>query len=118
MAENAPQGWGSRPPPPPPKRRSRGRWRPHWRLFTWVIIAFNLVMLLWLIFGIVEANKDICATKPPEVQDACRVGSDVGTVIGVGALVFLWMAGAVILGVLWLVTNSRKERRNRDHDRK
>lgn len=87
MADNTSHGWESG-PPSPPKRHSGGRWRPHWRLFTWVILAFNLVMLLWLIFGIAEANKDICATKPPEVQDACRVGSDVGTVLGVGAIVF------------------------------
>ncbi|MFD6891107.1 hypothetical protein [Streptomyces sp. NPDC059957] len=84
-----------------------------------MILAFNLVMLLWLISGIAAAGKDLCATKPPEVQDACRVGSDVGTVLGVGAIVFLWMAGAVILGVLWLVTNSRtKERRHSHHGHK
>ncbi|MEU4359656.1 hypothetical protein [Streptomyces virginiae] len=80
-----------------------------------VILAFNLVMLLWLIFGIAEADNDTGATKPPEVQDACRVGSDVGAVLGVGAIVFLWLAGAVILGVLWLVTNSRQKRRDGYH---
>lgn len=75
-------------------------------------------MLLWLIFGIAEASNDTCATKSPEVQDARRVDSDVGAVLGVGAIVFLWLAGAVILGVLWLVTNSCKERRDGCHRRK
>lgn len=68
-----------------------------------MIIAFNLAMLLWLVSGL-EAAGHVDETC---TSDACRAGSDIGTVLGVGALVFLWMAGAVILGVLWLVTNPR-----------
>ncbi|MET9323405.1 hypothetical protein ABZX75_24915 [Streptomyces sp. NPDC003038] len=74
-------------------------------------------MMLWLVFGVAAAGKhgDSCETQPADVADACRAGNDVGTALGAGALVFLWMAGAVILGVLWLVTNPRaKDRRNTD----
>jgi hypothetical protein len=44
-------------------------------------------------------------------QQACQVGNDVGTAVGAGLIVFLWAAGAVILGVIWLVTNSRSASR-------
>ena len=104
---NPPQGWSS----PQPSARStprRHRRFPRWRPLTWLILAFNVVMLVWLIAGVNAASGagDDCGA-----QQACQDANDVGTAIGAGLIVFLWAAGAVILGVIWLVTNSRSASR-------
>ncbi|MFK4069154.1 hypothetical protein [Streptomyces sp. NPDC029674] len=102
--------WSKPVPPPPghPPGAPRGR-RPHWRPLTWVILAFNLLMLLWLVAGVNAASSEgeKCVGK------ACEAGNDIGTLIGTGVILFFWMAGAVILAVIWLVTNAnfRRDRR-------
>ncbi len=116
MSTHPVQGWpapGS--PSPPSAKKPRRSWRPHWRIFTWVIIAFNALMLLWLVVGVnasSEASKD-CETESGELREACQAGNDIGTAFGAGVVIALWVSGAVILGVLWVVTNS-KVQRNRD----
>lgn len=44
------------------------------------------------------------------VDELCRDANDVGTAVGAGVILFVWMAGAVILGVIWLVTDRSAER--------
>lgn len=106
MTDPRPQGW----PQPPPGRPSAARHRrfPRWRPLTWVILAFNLLMLLWLSVGINAASDDeSCRTGDQLCEDA----NDLGTALGAGFVLFVWAAGAVILGVIWLVTNRPSERR-------
>ncbi|WP_411104171.1 hypothetical protein [Streptomyces sp. cmx-4-9] len=102
-----PPGWSRPPAPAARKRRLR---RPHWRLLTWVVLLFNAVMLLWLVVGLAGASDagEECRDETADLSEACRLGNDIGTALGAGLIIFLWMAGAVILGVVWLVTNSRK----------
>ncbi|MFJ3665360.1 hypothetical protein ACIPSE_02780 [Streptomyces sp. NPDC090106] len=85
---------------------------------TWVVLAFNLLMLLWLIAGINGASGegDSC------VDQLCEDANDVGTAIGVGVILFVWATGAVILGVVRMVTNrsfpqGRRERTQRPPQR-
>jgi hypothetical protein len=95
------------PQPAIPRRRRAGfGWFPRWRVFTWVILAFNLLMLIWLISG-VNASAQDCSKLVGDQQSNCEAG-DVGTAIGAGLLIGLWAFGDVILGVLWLVTRSTK----------
>ncbi|WP_431678566.1 hypothetical protein [Kitasatospora sp. KL5] len=85
------------------------RWRlPHWRFFTWVILLFNLVMLIWLVSGVASTARDCDGLVGNALTD-CEA-SNVGTGIGATLIVVLWAMGDVILGVLWLVTDRRGRR--------
>jgi len=90
---------------PSPRRRRLG-FLPGWRIFTYVILAFNLLMLVWVIVGAASASgtPSDCGTLDAAT---CNSASDAGTAIGVGLLIVLWALGDVILGVLWLVTRPR-----------
>ncbi|HEX8095063.1 hypothetical protein [Jatrophihabitans sp.] len=81
---------------------------PGWRIFTYVILAFNLLMLIWIIGGISSANssKDCGGLD----ADTCQAATDVGTGIAVFFIIVLWALGDIILGVLWLVTNRKRSR--------
>jgi len=77
---------------------------------TWLILAFNLLMAAWLIFGVGGAvdSADCGSQAEQAAQDACEAGTAVGAGIG-GILIFvLWALGDVILLVIWLVTRSTK----------
>lgn len=98
--------WSPIPPQPPPVRRKR----PRWRVFTWFIIAFNLVMLIWVIAAI-AANARNCNGLVGDALtycDAHNAGVGIGTIL----LFVFWALGDFILLVLWLVTQPR--RRNDD----
>jgi hypothetical protein len=95
--------WGAGPPESGPAKAHRLRF-PRWRIFTWVILAFNLIMLIWVISG-ASTGKN-CSGLTGEALTNCQAGN-VGTGIGVGLLILLWALGDVILGVLWLVTRTR-----------
>lgn len=77
-----------------------------WRKGTWIILAFNVLMLVW-----VAAGGSTAAGQPHDCgvlsAHACNEASDTGTAIGVGLLIILWALGDIILGVVWLVTNAR-----------
>lgn len=91
-----PAGTGSPPPP-----RVRVPHFPRWRPFTWVILAFNLAMLIWVIAG-ANTGKN-CGGLSGDALTECDAGN-VGTGIGVGIIILIWALGDIILGVLWLVT--------------
>lgn len=93
---------------------SRRRRLPDWRLFTWAILAFNLLMVLWIVVGAASVNGH-CAHQAgvagvetaKQAAGVCQGATDLGAGIAIAGLVALWVAGDVILGVLWLVTRPR-----------
>lgn len=78
---------------------------PSWRPLTWVILAVQVLFIIWIVAGANSAS-DSCSTD--EYSDACRAGQAIGTAIGIGLVIFLWALVDVILGVVWLVTNKSK----------
>lgn len=85
---------------------------PGWRKGTYVILAFNLFMLAWIISaassGSVASGDAInCGSLS---QSDCNTAQGIGTSIAVMLLIPLWAMGNIILGVLWLVTNGKKGR--------
>lgn len=82
---------------------------PNWRIFTYVILVVNLIMLIWVISGAASGSgqPSDCGSLSAE---SCNDAQNVGTAIGVGILIFLWVALDVILGIIWLITNRRKTR--------
>ncbi|MGW0913328.1 hypothetical protein ACWD1Z_16510 [Streptomyces sp. NPDC002784] len=74
-----------------------------WRLLTWLVLTFNLVMLLWLVVALDAVEGE--ANNP---------SSPTGTWLVTG----VWLTGAVLLGAAWLVTHhtehpGRRPRRGR-----
>jgi hypothetical protein len=82
---------------------------PGWRIFSYAILIFNLLMLIWVIAGIASGSGHAtdCGTLD---QQTCDNAAHVGTGIGVAILIVFWALLDVILGVLWLVTNRSKSR--------
>jgi hypothetical protein len=82
---------------------------PPWRIMTYVVLLFNLIMLIWVIAGAASGSgqPSDCGTLDAQT---CNDAQNVGTAIGVGLLIGLWVAGDIILGILWLVTNRKKSR--------
>jgi hypothetical protein len=70
------------------------------RIFTWVILAVNVLFLVWIITGISGNASDPACTAN---ATACQVGTGIGALL----IVFLWVAADVILGILWLVTKPK-----------
>jgi hypothetical protein len=79
---------------------------PGWGKLTWLILIFNALMLVWLIAGLGGAADNCEGLTGPDL-DACQAGTAIGASLGGAFIIFLWVAGNVILGVIWLVTRSR-----------
>jgi hypothetical protein len=82
---------------------------PPWRIMTYVVLLFNLIMLIWVIAGAASGSGQPTDCGTLDAQ-TCNDAQNVGTAIGVGLLIGLWVAGDIILGILWLVTNHKKSR--------
>ena len=80
--------------------------RPGWRKMTWVVLLWNLAMIVWIIGGLASAhNGQNCQGLSSQV---CNDAANVGAGLGVALIVMVWIAGDIILGILWLVTNRKK----------
>jgi TPR repeat protein len=105
-AQLPPGQWG-RPAPPPSEPKSPGR------ILRRVIIGWNVLAVIWLIAGIANAiaqSHSAAANCSADLQQTCQSAFNVGAFIGVAIVVFFWVAGDVILGVLYLV-RGRGDRR-------
>lgn len=78
-----------------------------WRPLTWVILAVNLLFVVWIVAGLLGVADECTGFSGTEL-DLCEAGTAIGAGIGVGIIVFLWVAADIILGVVWLVTRSRR----------
>lgn len=77
-------------------------------IFGWIMLilfwGYNAVMALSLFAGI-SATSEQGATA---VTDAQQAGHAIGTAIGVSMILGVWVAGAIILGLLVLFTRGKK----------
>lgn len=72
-------------------------------IFLLVFLGFNALMIVWLV-----SYWNLVGGSLSSGSEAARTGSAIGATIGTGMIVFFWMAGAVITGLLALVTRGRK----------
>ena len=79
---------------------------PRFRVFTWIILAINVIFLIWIIAGTSSAAKN-CDGKVGDALSACQAGTAVGAGIGAALIIFLWVAADVILGIIWLITRPK-----------
>lgn len=73
-------------------------------LFKLSFIAFNVFMVVWL----VAYWSRVADLSNPADSGAARVGAAIGVSIGTGAIIFLWVSGAIILGLLTYFTRGNK----------
>lgn len=71
-------------------------------IFLLLFILFNILMVAWMIGGM-SAATSTAATGAAE-----EAGRAIGTAIGAGMILFIWVAGAIILGLFALLTRGRK----------
>jgi hypothetical protein len=73
-------------------------------LFWLVFLAFNVLMGLWMFFAIKISSEHYQATA----DAASQAGTAIGGTIAVGILVWLWLFGDIILGLLVLLSRGKK----------
>jgi DNA-directed RNA polymerase subunit RPC12/RpoP len=71
------------------------------KVFKWTFVLWNVLMLWWLVSGM-NAASHVKAT-----DDAEKAGRAIGTALGGGIIVAIWVAGAVILGLFVLFTRPK-----------
>lgn len=74
------------------------------KIIKWTFIVFNLLMLLWMIVGVGGASKQVAEAT----TEAEKAGGAIGTGLGAMMIIFLWVAGDVILGIFVLLTRAKK----------
>ncbi len=73
------------------------------KIFKWLFIGFNILMLIWLIGGVGSATESMEGMKGAE-----RAGAEIGTGIGVMLIISMWVMGDIILGLFVLFTRPKK----------
>lgn len=73
-------------------------------LFLLIFLGFNALMLLWLVSYWGSLGGSISAAD----SDAAVAGTAVGGVIATTMLLFVWVCGSVITGLLAILTRGRK----------
>lgn len=73
------------------------------KLIKWTFIGFNLLMLLWMIVGVGGASKQVAEAT----SEAERAGGAIGTGLGAIMIIFIWVAGAIVLGIFTLLTRAK-----------
>jgi hypothetical protein len=69
-----------------------------------VFLAWNFLMVFWLVTAISATNEVIAQAGGA----AERAGGQIGQGLGIGALLLLWLIGAVITGLFALIFRGRK----------
>jgi len=77
--------------------------RPNWRKTTWIILIWNILMVVWIIAG-VQGNPNNCTAS----QQLCNDATNVGKGLGVAFIIVVWLIGDALLSVIWLVTNRNR----------
>jgi len=88
------------PPPPPfsPEAATTPERKRRLRKMTWVIIAWCVLILAWMIGGAANAK-----CEKEQYTDACEAG----TAIGVGIVGVIGFMGFVVLALIWLMSRPK-----------
>jgi hypothetical protein len=82
------------------------RVRLRWRILTYTIIAFNLLMLVWVIAGPAWIGTG-CSVLG---DTTCDGSADPGRRVAVSVVLALWALGDLILGGIWIATDRPRRR--------
>lgn len=73
------------------------------KLVKWSFVLFNVLMAVWLI----SYWGQVGDVYQEAGSEAGQAGAAIGGTIGTTLLLFVWLAGAVILGLLTLFTRGK-----------
>lgn len=73
------------------------------KIVKYTFIGFNILMLVWFIGGMASASKGI----ENATTEAEQAGAAIGTGLGAMFIIFIWIAGAVILGIIAFLTRAK-----------
>ena len=82
------------------ERRKRGLFG---LLFKYAFILYNLLMVGWLVSYWIQVGGQIERLT----DGASRTGGAIGATLGTGLIAVFWVAGAVVLGLLVLLTRGK-----------
>ena len=72
------------------------------RLIKWTFVAFNILMFAWI------ASYLSTVSEIQVHSSAARAGKYIGSALGVGSLLTLWVIGDFIIGLFVLLTRGDK----------
>jgi hypothetical protein len=75
------------------------------KIVKYTFIGFNILMLVWFIGGMASASKSI----ENATTEAEQAGATIGTGLGAIFIIFIWVVGAVILGIMTLLTRAKRK---------
>jgi hypothetical protein len=75
------------------------------KIVKWTFIVFNIVMAISLFEGCQAASETMASTANGSAEQA---GAAIGTAIGTGAILMLWVMGDIIIGMFVLFTSRKK----------
>ena len=73
------------------------------KLFKYAFIAFNILMVIWLVVGMQGASEVFQGAT----SEAEQAGAAIGTGLGAAMIVAIWIAGDFILGLFVLFTRPK-----------
>lgn len=73
------------------------------KLVKYSFIAFNLLMLLWMVAGMGAVSDNY----QPGMSDAEKAGAAIGTGIGAMMVLAIWVFGDIILGLFVMFTRPK-----------
>ncbi|EKM3640643.1 zinc ribbon domain-containing protein [Salmonella enterica] len=73
------------------------------KVIKWLFILFNILMILWVIFGLGGAG-DIYSSAQSSAEQA---GAAIGTGLAIGMIATIWVVGDIIIGILVLLTRPK-----------
>jgi hypothetical protein len=83
-----------------------------WRVTTWLLIVWNVLMVAWLVSAASATTAD-CSSEPTrDLRRACELGTDAGTGIAVVFILVVWFLGFVMLSLLWMMRRHARRDRN------
>ncbi|MFI8173997.1 transposase [Streptomyces microflavus] len=83
----------------------------HHRIFLWVFLAVQALFLVWIITGANSNDQAPCEGMAGDALTTCQNAGDVGTAIGVGLIITLWVAVDIILGITYGVYRLARRQR-------
>ena len=73
------------------------------KLFKWLLILFNILMVFWLVSGVLSVGEVIETAKSDAEQACAAIGATPGMVM----LLSFWIVGDNILGISVLFTRPK-----------
>lgn len=73
------------------------------KLFKWIFILFNILMVVWLFAGF-QTAAEVSSTAGSDAESA---GAAIGTAIGVSFILGIWVVGDIVLGLFVLFTRPK-----------